>query len=514
MQTSILRIGARVLAAATFSTIAASTTAWSQAVSGPTEVLTVPNGKQLDGFGRMVMIEGDNMVITASAADQKGAAYAYRRIAGVWTPKQKFTGSTTSTGDNFGFRADMDGDRIAVGAYWDDDLGFDSGSVFVFEFNGTAWVQTALILAPDGDANDGFGSSVALSGDVLVVGASADEPSGVAYAGSAYVFRLTAGAWTFEQKLTHALPEVEDQFGWDVAIDGTTLLSSCIQDKEGALKTGAIYSFDFDGTTWNQTQRFVASNGGDNDYLGWDMALEGSRAAIGAPNHNGTGAVYVFERQGGVWTETDKLVSAVTTGGDSLGWSVALEYPRILAGAPGKAGIPPSPAGFGDGAVFQFNFNGLNWADAHHWVSGDVSTGGFFLPQLGSSVALDGPTAVGGATFGNGVMANTGKAYRFDAKPIGFQAQSTPILGGQNASFDIYGGSPGAPYGIALVGINGAPYPLLMLTQANLDSNGEAHLALPAPVAFVGMNFQLISGAIWQLPGQVGLSNQITVTIQ
>lgn len=509
MHPSTRYFGALTLAAAFL-----TAPAWSQAVGGWNQSFMDPAGSVLGSFGREVLIQGDNMLITANGANNQGAVFALRRIGGVWTPKQKFTGSTTAQGDFFGMTAALDGNQAVVGATQDDDLGFNSGSVFLYEYNGTNWVETAQIFAPDGDSSDKFGSAVALSGDLLVVGASADELGLINNVGSIYVFRKVAGVWGFEQKVLGSSAAAGAEFGWDVQTDGTTILASALGESNGLNTTGAVYAFSFDGLNWNEDQRFFPSVGGDGDWFGWSMNLEGERVAIGAPQHTGGGAVYVFERQGGAWTELDKVVSASTVSGDALGWSVDLQWPVLVAGAPGAVGIPTSPAGASDGAVYKFNFTGAEWVDVQHWVSGDVNVTSFPPPQMGMSVALDGKTVISGAPFANTTAAsNAGRVYRFDSKAIGFQILTPTVIAGQNAQLGIWGGIPGQPYGLALTGINGVPYPVFLVSQGVLGLDGSVILNVPSPVAFVGLNLTLLGGAIWQ-PGQIGISAEQTIQIQ
>lgn len=510
------RLGALSLAAAFSASLAAPLQA--QAVSEWAQAFIDPTGQAFGTFGRQTLVQGDHMIITANGADNQGAAFALRRVGGVWTPQQKFTGSQTAQGDFFGMEAALDGTRLAIAATQDDDLGFNSGEVYLFDFDGTSWVETARLQAPDGDASDKFGSALALSGDVLVVGAAADEPGGIVNSGSAYAFRNVGGTWGLEQKLTSQAAVTGGQYGWALATDGALLLVSAIEEAIGGAERGAVYAYEHDGTSWNQVQRFMQSDGADGDRFGWEMDLDLSagtpRLAVGATEHGGTGAVYIFERQGGTWVELDKVVSASSASGDALGWDVELAWPVLVAGAPGKAGIPASPAGSGDGAIFKFNFTGTQWVDCEHWVSADTNVTSFPVPQLGMAVGMDGDVVVGGAPFANTAVANNaGRVYRFESMEIGFDITTPTVTAGQNAGLEIWGGQPGQLCGIGLVGIGGAPYPLFIVTQTNLGLNGAQTFSVPAPPSLVGLNLQLIAGAIWQ-PGVIGISPVQTITIQ
>ena len=115
------------------------------------------------------------------------------------------------------------GDTIVVGAWLDDDNGTDSGSAYVFTRTGTTWTEQAKLTASDGAADDQFGISVAIAGDTIVVGAYRDDDNGTD-SGSAYVFTRTGTTWTQQAKLTASDGAADDQFGSSVAIAGDTIV--------------------------------------------------------------------------------------------------------------------------------------------------------------------------------------------------------------------------------------------------------------------------------------------------
>ena len=129
--------------------------------------------------------------------------------------------------DNFGDSVAIAGDTIVVGAPGDDDNGSDSGSAYVFTRTGTTWTEQAKLTASDGAADDYFGSSVAIAGDTIVVGASGDDDEWQC-SGSAYVFTRTGTTWTEQAKLTASDGAANDHFGGSVAIAGDTIVvGSC-----------------------------------------------------------------------------------------------------------------------------------------------------------------------------------------------------------------------------------------------------------------------------------------------
>jgi hypothetical protein len=148
----------------------------------------------MDNFGRSLAIVGDTAVASAFLHDDlqmdAGAVYVFVRNGATWSLQQEIVPFDAAPGENFGKPVALSQDRLIVGGVRDDDLGFDSGSVYVYARYGTAWSFEQKLLASDGGPNDIFGSSVAVQGATLFVGAAKDDAPAVA-SGSAYVFALT-----------------------------------------------------------------------------------------------------------------------------------------------------------------------------------------------------------------------------------------------------------------------------------------------------------------------------------
>ncbi len=147
--------------------------------------LTASDAAESDNFGQAVAIAGDYAVAGAygndDAGSNSGSAYVFKRDGDQWTQVAKLTASDAAAEDRFGYSVAIDGDKILIGAYWDDDNGDGSGSVYVFELIGETWTQTDKITASDGVASDYFGGSVDVSGDSFFVGAYGDDDGGSGY---------------------------------------------------------------------------------------------------------------------------------------------------------------------------------------------------------------------------------------------------------------------------------------------------------------------------------------------
>jgi hypothetical protein len=142
----------------------------------------------------------------------------------------------------------LSGDRALVGAIFDDDSGDDSGSAYVFDFDGTTWSQAAKLTPDDGAASDIFGRSVSLSGDRALVGAFWDDDNG-GNSGSAYVFDFDGTTWSQSAKLTPDDGAASDQFGYSVSLSGHRALVGAFLDDDNGDNSGSAYVFEFNDPT-------------------------------------------------------------------------------------------------------------------------------------------------------------------------------------------------------------------------------------------------------------------------
>jgi hypothetical protein len=303
-------------------------------------LITPPDSWIGDLFGVSVAVSGDTAIIGASGDDDKGSssgsAYVYIRNLGVWTLQQKLTASDGAASDYFGRTVAIDGDVAVVGSNWDDDLGDSSGSAYVFTRSGNTWTEEAKLLASDGAAGDYFGFSVAVSGNTVVVGASRRDEVNTD-AGAAYVFTGSGGVWTQQAKLTASTPVASANFGDMVAIDGDTALIG--EPLGGASpRTGAVYVFTRSGGVWTQQVRLLASDAAQWDRFGAAMAINGDKLAIGAWGDDAPttdmGSVYIFVYAQGAWGEEKKITASDYGNGDRFGQSVDISGNRLGVGAP------------------------------------------------------------------------------------------------------------------------------------------------------------------------------------
>ena len=317
-----------------------SGTTWTQQA-----YLKAPNAEGGDYFGAAIAVSGNTIVVgankeasnqtiitngtTASAdnsAADAGAAYVFVRSGTTWTQQAYLKAPNAEGGDLFGADVALSGDTLVVGASSEasnqttitngttastDNSAADAGAAYVFTRSGSTWSQQAYLKAPNAEGGDFFGSSVTISGDTIVVGASgeasnqttitngttASADNSAADAGAAYVFVRTGTTWTQQAYLKAPNAESNDNFGRAVSLSGDTLVvGASLEDSNQttitngttasadntAADAGAAYVFTRTGTTWTQQAYLKAPNAEGGDLFGWTVALSGNTIVVGA----------------------------------------------------------------------------------------------------------------------------------------------------------------------------------------------------------------------------------------
>ena len=307
--------------------------------------LVASDGAGGDEFGYSVSVSGDVAVVGACLDDDNGSdsgsAYVYRWNGTSWAQEpNKLVASDGAWGDRFGWSVSVSGNVVVVGAYDDDDNGSYSGSAYVFRWNGTSWAQEPNKLLPsDGAGGDRFGWSVSVSGDVAVVGAYGDDDNGTD-TGSAYVFRWNGTSWVQEAKLLASDGAEFDDFGRSVSVSGDVAVVGAPYADENGSDSGSAYIFARNQggpDNWGQVTELLPSDGAADDYFGWSVSLSGDVALVGAymddDKGSESGSAYVFRWNGTSWVEQPKLLASDGAADDEFGLSVSVSGNVAVVGA-------------------------------------------------------------------------------------------------------------------------------------------------------------------------------------
>jgi hypothetical protein len=268
--------------------------------------LTASDAFFFDIFGQSVSVHSNVIMVGApQPLSRPGAVYAYRYNSVEWVEEDILTASDGAVDDQFGISVSVQGEIVLVGANHNDEAGDNSGAAYVFQYNSETglWDEQVKLTASDALPNDGFGTSVSLSGDVALIGANNDEP-GAEDSGSAYVFRFNGADWVEEDKLVSPPDSPpSDEFGATVSLSGDLAVIGARADNGAGDFAGAAYLYqcEFDGDVWQWTlvAKLTASDGEIGDTLGRFVAIDGDTAFVGSPQDDPGGSTYSYEGLGG-----------------------------------------------------------------------------------------------------------------------------------------------------------------------------------------------------------------------
>ncbi len=380
--------------------------------------LVAPDAAASDRFGQAIAIDGDTLVVGAPFDDDhgadSGAVYVFTRTAGVWAPYAKLVAPDGAASAEFGCSVAIDGGRILVGAWRHDVVTgiSDYGAAYTFVESGSVWTFEQMLVANDPAPVDHFGTSVALLGNRALVGA-VDDDDGGSRSGSAYVFAFGGAAWSQEAKLVANVPHAADAFGSSVALEETrALIGAAAVQNGGIAAPGSAYVFvRAPGGTWSEEQRFQSPIGQQQDHFGQSVDIEGDFAVVGAPEI-GRGWIYAYRRVGGTWILDGDLYELDSTQFRRIGYSVAIEGDLVVAGAPNDDTF--GLVGSGCAYLYRRMPSGVWHRDVRLGAS-DAT----YDDNLGHCVAMNGVDVVLGAPRDDHVAADAGSVCTFVTPPHG-----------------------------------------------------------------------------------------------
>lgn len=343
----------------------------SVAIHGDTLVVGAP-GEDSNATG----VGGDQ---SDNSSANAGAVYVFVRSGTTWTQQAYLKASNAGDEDGFGTVVDVYEDTIVVSATGEDSAGTgvganqssnaasSSGAVYVFTRSGTTWSQQAYIKASNTEADDRFGNSIAIHENTLVVGANGEDSNATgiggnesdnsaAGSGAVYVFTRSGTTWSQQSYIKASNAEAGDNFGGDVDVLENTLVVSAGNESSAATgiggnqadntaaSSGAVYVFTRSGSTWSQQAYIKASNTEAGDGLG-EVALGKDFLVVGASAEDssantiggnqadntaaGSGAAYVFTRSGTTWTQAFYIKASNAAASDAFGIHVAAGGSKI-----------------------------------------------------------------------------------------------------------------------------------------------------------------------------------------
>jgi hypothetical protein len=330
-----------------------------------------------------------------------GAAYVFERYSR--TPVVRLGGEDPAAFGEFGESVALCGQTALVGKSGDDHSGEYTGAACLYRNDGKGhWNRVARLVAADAAAGEQFGISVALAEGIALVGSRGKDCSG-----SVYVFEeASPGSWQQVAKLTSHDQSSEDHFGWPIAVSGELVVVGAHLDTvERHYPVGAAYVFQRDAMArWKQIAKLAPPEGNNHQRFGRAIALCGRTVAVGSPGlYSNCGIVYLFHQDSsGDWQPIAQLKPRDTASSSCFGQAVAMRGGTIAVGAP----LQKQAAG----AVYLFQSGGDGgWQQIAKITVPGRPTDRWF----GASLALSDNALLVGAYRGPGNTPKSGAAYLF-----------------------------------------------------------------------------------------------------
>ena len=348
--------------------------------------LTAPDPAAYAFFGHAVAIDGSTAVVGAwGVNDNTGSVYVFAEVDGGWQLEASLRAPDGSPKDRFGHAVAIDSDTLVVGAVHESTRGFRAGAAHVFEREGGSWSHVRTLAAPVPLEYQQFGSSVAVNGDTLAVGASGFSGR------AAYLYTRGADTWSLQQVVKPHDDHQDARFASSLASAGDTLVVGAWRDEpfdhHEPRESGLAYVFERHDGGWHETT-VLDSPTGEPGY-GSAVATDGATIVISAPND----AVHIYGRERGSW----EIVGTLEPGEvRHYGTSVAVDGDKILVGASGKAG-----------AAYEYHQVEGTWTMQHEITAADAPE----TLHFGLAAAMSGQRSIVGATGATDAGVASGAAY-------------------------------------------------------------------------------------------------------
>ncbi len=317
-----------------------------------------------------VILVFGSVAVTGVAARAQGSVEEIKLVADNPVPNAQFGRSVA-----------LDGDLVAAGEGGDGSV----GAVYLYRRQGMHYVPEATLQSPDAIPGTfpEFGRTVAIQGNMVIVGARFAQVGDLERSGAVYVFRKHGDSWQFENKIVSPAPEDEDNFGRALSIQGDLLV---VTARKTVNEEGAAYVYLYQDGEWILKITLTAGDPVKNAYFGQSVDIQGDLIAIGArnANPNKAGAVYLFRNVSDVWTQVAKVTPYDGKDGDQYGFTVALSGDTMAVGS--RRADPDGLANAG--AVYVYTVNEDSASLVMRLTPDDAIAG----DEFGQSVAFAGDT--------------------------------------------------------------------------------------------------------------------------
>ena len=474
----------------------------SAALNAQCELQRLTVGDHRDGlqFGRAVAVEGDRWFVGAPGNEHAGigagAVYVFEYDGAHWHEVQRLVASDAEPFAGFGMSLAVDGDWLLIGAPGDSIGGVRTGAGYFFQFDGTAWRERQIVNPGDVSQTSSWGLAADLAGSTAVLGGGPDSLPAV-------VLRFDGVDW---QEAEPVLPWDglgTDTYGYDVTVTpGTLAVGDWSQTVSGTSFAGAVYVFRESGGAFTPEQKIHGADLAPTMLFGFSVDADANHLLVGAPWHEELGAAYLFEFDGSQWNESQKL-SAPELETEAFGWSVALHGDGLIIGAPRS-----SPGDVDSGSAYTYRHETGSWHGGWALVPRERNSG----DELGIGVAVDDGLAAVGAPSSDLEGAGAGAVWTFAWPPLLLDADPTNVRAGDTLTFAVTEGLAGRRVLLAVVAIDGTTHEQV-LTLGVFDDSGNWSWAPTVPPGLDGHQMDFLALGYHHCGRLLG-SDSVTVTFE
>ncbi|WP_197998650.1 Calx-beta domain-containing protein [Gimesia aquarii] len=365
-------------------------------------------------FGQVIAVDGDYMVVSAPDSDlagsDAGAAYIYWRnrfgtadeTDDTWSYHSTLTAFDGAEYDHFGSTVAISGDTLVIGASGADLSESDEGAAYVYRLSGGLWQLESKLTASDAGAGDNFGSDVAIENDLIVIGADLYDVPNNSNSGAAYMFSRSGNTWSENQILTATeFYSSNNNFGTSVDIKNGEVFVAARRakiDHDGA-GVGSIFTFQNNAGIWEVQQQLTLSFNNYYDYAGPDLSVSGNHLAIIADDYS---YVYMYENRDGIWEFHQQVYVFSPTYSQMQIRSIDLKETTLVVGSTATR----SAADYA-GAISEYNLIRDKWTRTQNYYGSSIdNTTGF-----GTGIAMADSQIITGAPNTDSTVLESGLVH-------------------------------------------------------------------------------------------------------
>jgi len=375
--------------------------------------INAPDYTVEDCFGWSVSIYGDYAIIGNVYDDdndiQSGSAYIYLYDGSNWVEQDKIIASDGGFADYFGYAVSIHDDQLISGAYRDFVGPVRSGSAYIYHRSGSEWIEAARLVPFDPEEEDRFGAKVDIQGDFAAVGSYFDDDYGES-SGSVYVYQKNDETWSFHQKLTPPDLQANDLFGVSVDLSEDYLFIGAIGNSAHATNSGKVYIYELIEDEWELIGEIFPNDPRVDQNFGNDISADDDHLIVSANMDNElgaqSGAVYVFGKTNDNWIQLQKLLPDDGQLGAAFGNTVSIHEDHLVVGSVNNLTQHGE-----SGAIYIYSLDIDDiWIQSTKIVPAD----GHNQQRFGADVGIWKNNVITGAPYDGGMGYRCGASYIFD----------------------------------------------------------------------------------------------------